>query len=97
MDVWLRDGDWRMPVRVGGVLEFFDGLILCGECDAGMLLELIAAHCRIATIISVMQAPPARKPVAPPAPARGTLPTEAREALREKRKSRKPRPSSGAF
>ena len=110
MDVWLRDGDWRMPVRVGGVLEFFDGLILCGECDAGVLLESLSVHFRMAKIVSVIQegttrsplgrermafpveplaleAP--RKPLSPPAPARGIVPAERKAELRERRKSRR--------
>lgn len=100
-----------MPVRAGGVLEFFDGLTLCGECDAGVLLESLSVHFRMAKIVSVIQEgttrsplgrermafpteppdlpPPVRKPLAPPA--RGRFQPEERDALREKRKSRKSR------
>jgi hypothetical protein len=98
MDVWLRDGDWRMPVRPGGVLEFFDGLTVCGECDAGVLLESLAVHVRMAKIVSVIQdgttrnplqrerMPLPHKPLAPPL--RGPITPERKAELREQRRRR---------
>jgi hypothetical protein len=92
MDVWLRDGDWRMPIRAGGILEIFDGLRLCVELDALLLLDLLAAHTRIAQIADAMTTPaapplPERKPLAPPLPSSVT-PAQ-RAARRAQRKGRR--------
>jgi CO/xanthine dehydrogenase Mo-binding subunit len=79
-----------MPVRAGGVLELYDGLTLCGECDARVLLEALAVHVRMAELVRVIHdGTVPRKPLSPPAPARGAVSAERKAELRETRKSRR--------